>query len=370
MPLIVSLAIAGACFFGCVFAFNKMKELRQRLEQEQKTVRALAVLNDISSLLYKDLDAPSIIETIVEKAKELIRAELSALVLIENGKITDLYTSLGMNITLQTEATGILGRVVKESIPQRSRDRKELEEFRRFIEHHPEPLRNILAIPVLLRNELIGEIVLANRWGNEAFTDKDEDLLLTLGFHAAFALEKARLHQDVTKLATIDGLTGLNNHRTFQERLEVEIDRAKRFGKELSLLLLDIDYFKRLNDTYGHRTGDEVLKRVACRLTESMRNIDFTARYGGEEFVVILPETPLEGALFSAERLRKAMMHHIFKTGTDEISLTVSIGVATYPGDASQREDLIERADKALYAAKHAGRNKACSSRDLPSPVS
>lgn len=367
MLLIVALVIAGACFFGCIFTIRKVKELRQRLDQEQKTVRALAVLNDISSLLYKDLDAPSIIETIVEKANELIRAEFSALLLIENSKITDLYTSVGKNITLQAEATGILGRVVKENIPQRSRDREELEEFQRFIGYHPEPLRNILAIPVLLRNELIGEIVLANRLGNEAFTDKDEDLLLTLGFHAAFALEKARLHQDVTKLATIDGLTGLNNHRTFQERLVVEIERAKRFKQELSLLLLDIDYFKRLNDTYGHRAGDEVLKKVACRLAESMRNIDFTARYGGEEFVVILPETPLEGALFSAERLRKAMMHHTFKTGTNEISLTVSIGVAAYPGDASQREDLIERADKALYAAKHAGRNKVCSSRNLPS---
>jgi diguanylate cyclase (GGDEF)-like protein len=128
--------------------------------------------------------------------------------------------------------------------------------------------------------------------------------------------------------------------------------------------MIDLDFFKRLNDTYGHRAGDDVLKSIACVLAESIRNIDLAARYGGEEFVIILPATSLQGALVTAERIRTAIMDREIRIDDVTVPLTVSIGVSTYPEDALQREALIEKADISLYAAKHAGRNRVCSFRD------
>lgn len=354
-------------FFGFLYyrSIRKTKGLNILLEKERKKVRELAVLNDISSLLYKDLDERSIIEIIVDKAKELVRSEYSAILLTGKKGVSTFYTSIGDSTICKPEATGILLKVLKEGMPVRTRDIKSHPSYNGLPLTHPIDIKNILIIPLLLREETIGEIILANRTGAEEFSQEDEDMLLTFGFHAAFALEKARLHQEVKELATIDGLTGLYNHRAFQERLESEIERARRFGLRLSLLMLDIDFFKRLNDTYGHSFGDEILRRIGCRIVESIRNIDLAARYGGEEFAVILPETSLEGAVVTAERIREAIKDYRMTHGEDVISVTVSVGISTYPVDALSRKDLIEKADVALYQAKNTGRDKICTFQDV-----
>lgn len=368
MLLSISIIILSVIIAGYMILTNrKVGGFLRQLEDERKTVRELAVLNDIASLINKDLEEKSIIETIVDKSKELIKSEISALLLIEKGKVTGFYTSIGEASQCKTEPAGIISRVIKEGIPIRSNNIRELEGFKGFLENQQVDIKSILIVPVLLRDEIVGELTLANRIGSEEFSFKDEDLLLTLGFHAAFAIEKARLHREVTRLATIDGLTGLNNHRTFQEKLEAEIERSKRFNHSLSLLMLDIDSFKKFNDTYGHRIGDEVLKIVSCMIAENIRNVDFAARYGGEEFVIILPETFLNGAMITGEKIRQAIMN--FRKKVDawtEISVTVSIGAASYPEDATDRENLIEKADQALYSAKKLGRNKVCAFRDMP----
>jgi diguanylate cyclase (GGDEF)-like protein len=165
-------------------------------------------------------------------------------------------------------------------------------------------------------------------------------------------------------MASTDGLTGLNNHRTFQERLQQEIERARRFDTPLSLLMIDIDRFKKFNDTYGHTNGDEVLKIIARILKDNVRSIDFVARYGGEEFAVILPQVDLEGALVVAERIRRSAENYELVFNGHKERVTLSIGVATYPDDASNREQLIDHADKALYLAKRTGRNRLCSFRE------
>jgi diguanylate cyclase (GGDEF)-like protein len=367
IPLLLSLAVVGVLLFFFASARRRIRVVRRQLGDERKTVRELAILNDISSIIYKDLDADSMTETVVDKTKELVRSEFSAFLLLENGRGTAYSTSLDKRTKgVNPEVSGILKRVMEESVSRRSSDSKETEGSFGLPDPRPAEIRNIMVVPVLLRNEMVGELILANRIGQENYSDRDEDLLLHLGFHAAFALEKARLHEEATKLATTDGLTGLNNHRTFQERLELEIGRARRFEEDVSILMIDIDFFKSLNDTYGHMAGDDILKKIASRLTENVRNIDFVARYGGEEFVIILPGTPAEGAVLSAERIRKTIEYPQIRVVEEGAPLTVSIGVATYPGDASGREDLIEKADRALYAAKNAGRNRVYSYKDFP----
>ena len=171
--------------------------------------------------------------------------------------------------------------------------------------------------------------------------------------------ENARLYAKMQELARTDALTGLNNRGEFQRQLKEEEERSRRYNRSFSLLILDIDHFKTVNDSYGHQAGDEVLRALAARLREQNRPVDHAARYGGDELVVILPETTNDGALALAERLRTAVADTAIPiTEGRTISVTISIGVATFPADAGSETALIAAADKALYAAKQGGRNR------------
>jgi diguanylate cyclase (GGDEF)-like protein len=165
--------------------------------------------------------------------------------------------------------------------------------------------------------------------------------------------------QRLEQLATVDQLTGLYNHRMFYSTLKNEIMRARRYGRPASLLMIDIDHFKRINDSYGHLAGDRVLERIGRLLKENLRAECSTCRYGGEEFAVILPEIGMEAAFTTAERLREIVAQTSFDNGTpDEIKITVSIGVSAFPESAAAVDELTSAADAALYAAKDAGRNR------------
>jgi diguanylate cyclase (GGDEF)-like protein len=161
------------------------------------------------------------------------------------------------------------------------------------------------------------------------------------------------------ELATTDPVTLVLNRRAFADRLRVEMDRSRRFGAALSILLIDIDHFKRVNDTAGHLAGDSVLREIAREIGEAVRTVDIVARYGGEEFVAILPETSVEGAEVFAERLRERISGREFAAGDGKIRLTVSVGIATFPApDVSTADELFARADSAMYRAKDGGRNQ------------
>jgi diguanylate cyclase (GGDEF)-like protein len=184
-------------------------------------------------------------------------------------------------------------------------------------------------------------------------------LIVKRAAEGLFLLAEAQKKRYYEELSRVDELTGVLNRRRFRQLLLAEIERAKRGNRSLPLLLIDIDNFKRVNDTYGHGVGDHVLRALATLLTAEMRRIDHVARYGGEEFTVILTETGREGALAVAERIRKAVEEQDFRPeGLEEaIRLTVSIGMAVYPEDAEEEIELMVRADRALYAAKAAGKN-------------
>ncbi|MBI4184049.1 MAG: diguanylate cyclase [Proteobacteria bacterium] len=191
------------------------------------------------------------------------------------------------------------------------------------------------------------------RWrGHDEFAD------LARTFNR-MADEIAQDREVLEGLALRDPLTGLLNRRGFEARLAEEVGRCRRYGRPLSLAMLDLDHFKKVNDTYGHPVGDEVLAAVAARLTAGMRGNDIAARYGGEEFIVLLPETTAEAALTVAERLRRRLAETPVATAAGRaLPVTVSIGVAAFPGVGEGAEALIAAADRALYAAKEAGRNR------------
>jgi diguanylate cyclase (GGDEF)-like protein len=199
-------------------------------------------------------------------------------------------------------------------------------------------------------------------------TDRRDELgALTSAFNAMAAeLEKDR--QALKKLSASDPLTGLCNHREFFRLLREETERSRRYRHPLSLLMIDLDNFKRINDTYGHPAGDRVLCAVAGVVRRELRQVDQVARYGGEEFAAILPETAESEAFAIATRIRQAVAARpLAISETEGVELTISIGLAVFPDDATAEEGLVERADQSLYAAKAAGRNRVCRSSSAAS---
>ena len=184
-------------------------------------------------------------------------------------------------------------------------------------------------------------------------------LLEHLATRASPSLQRVLLQQDFRSLAYSDPMTGLDNFRQFEENLAEEMARAQRYGRPLSVILLDIDHFKAFNDTLGHPAGDALLGQMGVVLRNSLRNVDRPARYGGEEFVIVCPETGAEEARLIAERIRRGVAETSFVLGdkAPPARVTVSLGCATFPGDARTSRELVKKADTALYAAKESGRN-------------
>lgn len=166
------------------------------------------------------------------------------------------------------------------------------------------------------------------------------------------------LYAQTKYLSITDGLTSLYNRRYFFENIEREFERAKRYKSDLSIAMLDIDYFKKINDTYGHQAGDIVLKDLAQILTKTLRKTDLIFRYGGEEIIILLPETSLHQALIPLERLRKIIAERTIKFADKEFNYTISIGIAERTPEIRNNDELISQADEALYRAKNSGRNK------------
>jgi diguanylate cyclase (GGDEF)-like protein len=194
----------------------------------------------------------------------------------------------------------------------------------------------------------------------QPFNATEREVFLYLVGQAAASVENLALHELVAEQAVTDDLTGLANKRAFRDLMDREAARAQRFGHDLSLLILDIDNFKKVNDTYGHPQGDEVLKAIGRILAEESRGIDFPARYGGEEFIVALPETGTQGAAEVGERIRERIEDEVVPLldGGGELRMTASLGLATLPGVAANATDLIAKADEALYEAKRSGKNR------------
>ena len=217
----------------------------------------------------------------------------------------------------------------------------------------------VLAVPVRSMGNVVGVVALYDRIDGRAFDPADEDALRTLAGQASIAVDNVHLHQEAERLSTTDPLTGLWNFRYLSMSLAREIERSTRFDRPLAVLMLDLDHFKPVNDTYGHARGDAVLRELAHRVQEQIREVDTFARYGGEEFVVVLPETSVEGAAQLAERICAAVRREPFRSeGEEPLDITVSIGGAAFPDHGSSAATLMRAADKALYIAKGEGRDR------------
>ena len=224
--------------------------------------------------------------------------------------------------------------------------------------------RNLVIVPLSAGKQALGVLIVEHPMKAASRIERRiVGMLERFAAHAALALRNAWLLEEISHMASIDGLTGIANRGTFQTVLGQELSRARRSGGSVGLALLDLDHFKRLNDTHGHQTGDDVLRRVAAILDETSRGFDTAARYGGEEFAIVLPQTTPEEVEAAGERLRAA----ITDAGI-EPRVTVSVGLACFPQDAGDGDELVRMADEALYASKRAGRDRVTTAWALPAP--
>lgn len=214
---------------------------------------------------------------------------------------------------------------------------------------HPE-----VVIPLKSKNSINGLIFLGKKLIDSSYTQDELNFLHQLSRFASIAVENSRLY----RMATLDRMTGLYVHHYFQERLAEEIKRSERSQSPLTLIMADLDNFKIINDTYGHQSGDIILKDIAKIIHSNIRSFDIAARYGGEEFAVILTDTSIEAAHHIAERLRKKVENAVFSGASVPLKITISIGIAQFNDENDRnKDDLIRKADKALYEAKNSGKN-------------
>ena len=220
-------------------------------------------------------------------------------------------------------------------------------------------MESLLVLPLVVREEPIGTLIIAAK-AHKAFSSSVRETLQALGNQLAVSLANARAVRQLEELATTDGLTGCLNKRAFLAELSQKLMAAQRFGRKLSLIIADLDHFKGVNDTYGHATGDRVLKELGQVLKRMKRETDLVARFGGEEFCVLCEETDARGAKLLAERVREELAATELQTELGTLRITASLGVATFPDHAKSAEDLFSQGDKALYQAKNQGRNRVC----------
>jgi len=226
--------------------------------------------------------------------------------------------------------------------------------------------RSFLGSPLVSEQELLGVLVLLGEHSG-SFNADHEHLLNVVAAQSATAIKNAQLYRVSQQMAFTDGLTKVFNRRFFEDQLHMEVTRGRRYHHTTSLMMIDVDFFKRFNDTYGHPIGDDVLTMIGKTLGASTRETDIVARYGGEEFVVILPETGIETAIDVAERIRKNVMaQHIAGPDNEALGVTISIGVASDHGEEASHAALIEAADACLHQSKQMGRNRVVAQAQPP----
>mgnify|MGYP005758179549 FL=1 len=345
---------------------NDLKR-EHEISELQKSLYNISILYNISQAVNFIDDLKRLLQVILSKAIDTLDAEKGSLMLYDYSQnslqvrvvygLQDKKVEEGINngiiqCSKIKAGEGVAGMVFLERKPIITNLGSSDPRF--IVKDILTNTHSLLCVPLIAKGEAIGVINITNKKHGKLFNQKDLEFMTSLANQAAIAIDNAKLYE----LATKDGLTKLYIYRHFYTLLENEIRRCARYKRDMSLLMLDIDNFKNVNDTYGHLIGDQILRELARVISETVRKIDIPARYGGEEFVVILPETTKEDAVIIAERLRKNISKiTVAANEVTTISPTTSIGVAQYPYDGIDPKTLINSADTALYHSKHNGKN-------------
>ncbi len=330
----------------------------------QTSAKRLAILTDIVKTANSILEPRKVIEVVVERIRELIPSEAWSLLMVDEEKQELVFEAAlgakGRDVSAfrLKMGEGVAGWVAQTGEPAIVNNAARDPRFTSKVDTRTQfRTRSILCAPLISRGRTIGVLEIINKLGGR-FTRADLALVLMLVEPCAIAIENAILFQRTEQLTITDDLTRLFNSRYLNLYLGREIKRCKRHGIPLSVIFLDLDGFKGINDQYGHLAGSGTLTEVGAILAEGVRESDILARYGGDEFVAVLPETPASGALVIAERLRRSIEEHRFLEAQGiSARISASFGIATYPDHALSPEGLIQKADQAMYRVKEREKN-------------
>src|SRR5438477_11856166 len=352
-------------------SLNSMSEATGTDRKRQ--MEEISIFHDVAKALTSSLNLDSILQTIMEKMAVFFRPDTWSLLMVDEQK-DELYFAIAVgdaadalkSIRLKV-GEGIAGWVAKHGesllVPDVYRDprfAKRIDEMTKW------QTRSIICVPLKSKHRVLGVIQLIN-CAMESFTDNEMFFLHALCDYAAIAIDNARAVEKIQELTITDDCTGLYNARHLYKTLEAEVYRSHRFGYEFSVVFIDLDHFKQVNDTYGHLVGSKLLAEIGYLIKAQLRLIDYAFRYGGDEFVVLLPQTGKDAAVVVAKRLRDSMRNGDFRTDQgDQIDVRASMGLATFPHDAQTPHDVIRQADEMMYAVKNSTRdNIGVASRGL-----
>ena len=332
--------------------------------ESRRQDQEVTIFHDVAKALTSSLDLDSILQTIMEKMAEYFRPDTWSLLMVDEQR-EELYFAIAVgsaaealkNVRLKV-GEGIAGWVAKHGerlvVPDVYTDirfAKRIDEMTKW------ETRSIICVPLRSKHRVLGVIQLVNV-DMKHFTDQEEFFLQSLCDYAAIAIENARSVEKIQELTITDDCTGLYNARHLYKTLEAEVYRSARFGYEFTVLFIDLDHFKQVNDTHGHLVGSKLLAEIGYLIKAQLRLIDYAFRYGGDEFVILLPQTPKDAALVVARRLRDTLRTTLFcqEEGLN-LNVRASIGVATYPHDAKTPHDVIRQADEMMYLVKNTTRD-------------
>ncbi|MFC2003324.1 diguanylate cyclase [Chloroflexota bacterium] len=330
-------------------------------EKLKKREQELALINRLAGVITSSLHIQEVYDTFIAGLREVINVDFATVALIEGNKlrISALYTEVGSAwqigeiIPLKGSGTEWVIRHKKGLVePDLNLDRMFFT-GEKYLKHG---IRSIVYLPLITKDEGIGSLVIAC-CNPHAYSEEQVHLLERLSSQVSTSVANAQLYASAEHRSRIDELTSLFNRRHFDESIKQEIDRHSRYGSMLSLVLIDLDNFKRYNDLMGHVGGDKLLTRIGRSVKESLRNIDLAFRYGGDEFAIILPHTSADDAFSTAERVRKNINSEIAR---ESVLVTASLGLASCPSDGLSSDDIMDAADRTLYYAKQTGGNRTC----------
>ena len=324
-------------------------------------LKILKAIFSITKSIGSELELEKVCDLMVEKIYQLVNCNGCAIILI-NGSRVKLQSEIGFGESIETVEFSTEMPLIKYILSTKNKlfiGDIEKSYFKYSIPRG-DLTTSMICMPIIVKGRVKGIIYIDSRHIN-AFSNKHEYFLNILAHEISVAIERAIAYERIKILTIKDELTNVYNRRKFNQDLKEELNKAVRYARNLSLLMVDIDFFKKFNDRYGHQAGDLILKELGMLFNDNKRNTDRVYRYGGEEFIIICTETDRNDATIFAERLRKVISEKVF-TSVDNTNsggaLTVCIGISNFPFNATQFDDLVKYADDALYRAKAQGRNK------------
>jgi diguanylate cyclase (GGDEF)-like protein len=332
--------------------------------ERKRQMRELAIFHDVAKALTSSLNLNSVLQTIMEKVAEYFRPDTWSLLMVDDAK-SELYFAIAVGDAAEMLKTvrlkvgeGIAGWVAKHGEPIIVPDVYADPRFSRRVDEMTRwETRSIICLPLKAKHRVLGVMQLINV-GPEAFADDELFFLQALCDYAAIAIDNARSVERIQELTVTDDCTGLFNARHLYKVLEAEVYRSARFGYEFSVIFLDLDHFKAVNDTHGHLTGSKLLREIGNAIKAHLRLIDYAFRYGGDEFVILLPQTSKDQAMVACKRLLDVLRNTRFLQ-EEELNLIVraSFGLASYPADAKTSHEIIRQADEMMYLVKNTTRD-------------